>query len=199
MEGEAQSEKKYFEQLDPDGRDIVKQVCDLQKDCSAYVSVRSLEEMAQMYLEGRLFFSKNEKGEIDATAYIQPITLSNGEKIYRLGGLSVRGFSSVTEEDKKRGYKSAKIAAIKLMKSIDAFLNEHNMSSIAQSRNPIIIRHLEKMENVHRLQWNELEERYPEVFEAYKNFPGCTIMKDGGYVFLFREGKSAKGEGKMEI
>lgn len=162
----------------------VSEIIDLQKECSEYVYQQREEEVKEL-LKNDNFFLIKEDGKIVVSAYKDPLldNISDEEQIYRLGGLSIKGF-----KDSKLGNRKKFIG---LLLKLAKYIEDKNYRIILETDNPVFARFLTEIGG-ERLSYEECKLKYPNFLDAYikklKKPESCYE----GQIFYVRDKKMAK-------
>lgn len=140
--------------------EIIDSIEKLQRDCIQYVIQLSREQISELIEQNNYFFVRNSNGEIVASGYVLPLldSVNEDNQIYKLGGLSIKDFTSSSTETKKN--------ALTLLKKIKDYFETKNSQLIMTTRNPVISKFLITMD-VEELSYLECLKKYPTFLISY--------------------------------
>ena len=137
---------------------IIKKVIEMQKNCSSYVTEQSSELLSDLYDKNLLKIGKNEKSEIVATFYEQPLDPSmqfnDVNQIFRIGGLA-----TFFSPDSKK-------VVIRILDDFKKEILQKNLNIMAKTDNPVLSRYLSRL-GMEELTFEECKDKYPDFINFY--------------------------------
>lgn len=152
-------EKKFSPAHEPlNKEDIIKQIIELQKNWSQYVTEQSPLFIQELYEKNLLRFETDNKGKIIAVLYIQPLDESlpqdDPNQVFRIGGLSPS--SSL----------SGQKALIKILRQLEKEVYEKKWNIVGKTDNSDLGEYLKEM-GMEELTYEECRVKYPKFIELY--------------------------------